>query len=86
VYLAALQSSTADARPGSGPETSSRSTVEMADAVKGLLIMRRESLVEWARIRLAVSRARSRALMLLSLGVGDFEVDDCSWLIRVDVV
>lgn len=46
-----------------GPFMSSRITVLMALGVKGSFIMRREILVEWARMRRDVSRARDRAFM-----------------------
>lgn len=50
------------ASPGRGPEASSRSTVLIAVGVKGVLIIKSDSLVVWALIRDAASCARVRGL------------------------
>ena len=55
MYFSAEQSSTAEARPGNGPDTNSRSTVLTAEAVKGLLIIKRDIFVVCAFIKLAES-------------------------------
>ena len=59
----------------------------IAVAVKGLLIIRRESFVECALMRLAVSWARSRALTLLVFSMfGSTGPEFCSCATKVDIV